>query len=215
MAERSAYGMTDTDTRVPTDMAAAYSAVLSSPPVADASQGLALYNTVQTDKAVNSALHPEQHWNGRRETLGSWLAEFETVLATVSPELHEFAVEFILSDRNKTVIFFPGQAAQLDGAMARPDFTWATPAPSTPATYDVAEHVVQTAYARLHHERCLRDAHLDPNNPPFIPPGTTYPIDGQKYVCNTAMLHDTRVPTDTADLRPGSGCRSVSRDATR
>ena len=65
--------------------------------------------------------HPDQHWDGRRETLGSWFAELETSLSTVSPELYEFAVEFLLSDRSKTVLFAPGQAAQLDGVLPRPD----------------------------------------------------------------------------------------------
>ena len=78
-------------------------------------------NTDITDKTSAAELHPEHHWNGKRETLGSWLAEFETVLSAVSPELHEFALEFFSTDRNKTVIFFPGQAAQLDGALPRPN----------------------------------------------------------------------------------------------
>ena len=89
---------------------------------------LALVNTIprsqdlthQAPSSHQPGQHPDQHWNGRRETLGSWLTEFETVLSAESPELHEFAVEYVLSDRARTVIFFSGQAAQLDGAMPRP-----------------------------------------------------------------------------------------------
>ena len=96
----------------------------NAPPLFSATNALTLVNTAPTDKTpVPTTLHPEHHWNGRRETLGSWLAEFETVLSTTSPEVHEFAVEFFLSDRNKTVIFFPGQAAQLDGAIIRPEYS--------------------------------------------------------------------------------------------
>ena len=105
---------TETDTHA--DMVARNTA-------SDSSTAFALINNVNTDitdKTPVAELHPEQHWNGKRETLGSWFTEFETVLSAVSPELHEFAVEFFLSDRNKTVIFFPGQAAQLDGALSAP-----------------------------------------------------------------------------------------------
>ena len=155
---------------------------------------LALVNTIPTDlthKAPNShqpGLHPDQHWNGRRETLGSWLTEFETVLSAESPELHEFAVEYVLSDRAKTVIFFSGQAAQLDGAMPRPPFTWTQPAPTDAASYDVPHHVVAAAYEGLYNERRLRDPSLDPT-PPVIPLHATYPIDSSKYVCNLAKQH--------------------------
>ena len=95
----------------------------SAPPASDEG-ALALVNPSLTEPPRSSpakaGLHPDQHWDGRRETLGSWFAEFETVLSTVSPELYEFAVEFVLSDRSKTVLFVPGQAAQLDGALPRP-----------------------------------------------------------------------------------------------
>ena len=115
---------------------------------------LALVNTITTDQSNNPLLntasqHPDQYWDGRRETLGSWFTEFETVLSTVSPELYEFAVEYILSDRTKTVIFIPGQAAQLDGALPRPDYSWATPAPSDTSHYNVPHHVVVDAYRKL------------------------------------------------------------------
>ena len=131
------------------DMVASLSAthLVTVPPESDDSRGLILANTAQTDSNVPTAFHPEQHWNGRREMLGSWLAEFETTLSAsaVSPERHEFAVEFFLSDRNKTIIFFSGQAAQLDGVLQRPDYDWFNPAPSDEAEYNVPRHVVAAA----------------------------------------------------------------------
>ena len=124
--------------------------------VPDDDDALLLVNTATPDNSTKIA-HPDQYWDGRRETLGSWFAEFETVLSTVSPELYEFAVEFYLSDRHKTVIFNNGQAAQLDGALPRPDYDWNHPAPSDPAHYDVPHDVVLRAYRELHDERRLRD----------------------------------------------------------
>ena len=157
---------------------------------------LALVNTIprsqdlthQAPSSHQPGQHPDQHWNGRRETLGSWLTEFETVLSAESPELHEFAVEYVLSDRARTVIFFSGQAAQLDGAMPRPTFTWTRPAPTDAASYEVPHHVVAAAYEGLHHERRLRDPSIDPT-PPVVPLHATYPIDTSKYVCNLAKQH--------------------------
>ena len=156
---------------------------------------LALVNTTPNDlthKTPNSTQpgqHPDQHWNGRRETLGSWFTEFETVLSAVSPELHEFAVEYVLGDHAQTVIFFPGQAAQLDGSLPRPPFAWMNPAPTDAASYNVPHDVISAAYRRLHRERCLRDSNLDPNVPPAVPPDATYPIDASKYIHSLAKQH--------------------------
>ena len=86
-------------TSVPSDMVAENTEYTpNAPPLFSATNALTLVNTAPTDKTpVPTTLHPEHHWNGRRETLGSWLAEFETVLSTTSPEVHEFAVEFFAS----------------------------------------------------------------------------------------------------------------------
>ena len=75
------------------DMVASLSAthLVTVPPESDDSRGLILANTAPLDSSVPTAFHPEQHWNGRREMLGSWLAEFEKTLSAVSPELHQFA----------------------------------------------------------------------------------------------------------------------------
>ena len=180
---------------VPSDMVAENTEhTPNAPPLFSATNALTLVNTAPTDKTpVPTTLHPEHHWNGRRETLGSWLAEFETVLSTTSPEVHEFAVEFFLSDRNKTVIFFPGQAAQLDGAIIRPEYSWRDPAPTDAASYTVPDAVIATAYQLLHQERCLRDTRLDPGAPPIIPVGAPYPIHDGKYTCSTAQLHRWQV----------------------
>ena len=55
----------------------------------DSSTAFALINKINTDitDKTSAAHHPEQHWDGKRETLGSWLAELGTTLATVSSEL--------------------------------------------------------------------------------------------------------------------------------
>ena len=145
--------------------------------------------------------HPDQHWDGRRETLGSWFAELETSLSTVSPELYEFAVEFLLSDRSKTVLFAPGQAAQLDGVLPRPDYTWENPAPTSSDAYDVPQHVTVAAYEQLYRDRCLRDPALDPTAPPIVPNNTPYPIDGSKYVLSLAQLHSWQMKLRNAILR--------------
>ena len=77
-----------TYSKVVADMAAASTpATTPTSTLADEPENLSLANLAQTAK------HPEQYWDGRRETLGSFLTEFETTLATVDPDLHEFAVE--------------------------------------------------------------------------------------------------------------------------
>ena len=153
--------------------------------------GVALANTALTETLpTNTAgTHPDQYWDGRRETLGSWFTEFETTLSTASPELYELAVEFLLSDRTKTVILVPGQAAQLDGALPRPDYTWANPAPSDPAACAVQHGVTTAVYMKFYDGRRLRDPSLDPT-PPIVPADTHYPIDGSKYVPSAAQLHN-------------------------
>ena len=169
------------------------------PVVSDDAHGLSL-SSVTLD-TPHSTAHPDQHWDGRRETLGSWFAEFETVLSTVSPELYEFAVEFYLSDRHKTVIFVQGQAAQLDGAMPRPNYTWTHPAPSEPHAYDVPHDVVTQAFHHMHADKRLRDATIAAEPPPDIPPGTAYPIDPNKYVLSVAQLHSWSMRLRNAILR--------------
>ena len=189
-----------TETHTHADMVARNTASDSS----HSSPAFALINKINTDitdKTSAAEPHPEHHWNGKRETLGSWLAEFETVLSAVSPELHEFALEFFSTDRNKTVIFFPGQAAQLDGALPRPDYDWDNPAPSDATEYAVTHDVVVAAFHRMHRERCLRDTTLDPNNVPVVANDITYPVDPAKYVCSTASLHNWQMRLRTEILK--------------
>ena len=47
---------------------------------------------------------------------------FETTLSAHAANLYQLAVEAIVVDRTSTIIFCHGQAAQLDGALARPDY---------------------------------------------------------------------------------------------
>ena len=101
------------------DMIADLTSTQPATPAPATNASLASMTTTPTVPSPSSGHHPDQHWNGRRETLGSWFTEFETGLAAVSPDLHEFAVEFFVMDRSKTIIFHAGQAAQLDGALLR------------------------------------------------------------------------------------------------
>ena len=140
-----------------------------------APDSLALVSEAHSPHNSHSAQpHPDQHWDGRRVTLSSWYAEFETTLSYCSPVLYEFAVHGMIFDRTIAVIFTEGQAAQNDGAMPRPDYTWYNPAPSNPTAYNVSPAVVTAAYARLHAQRCLRDSTLDPA-PPVVPPALSIP----------------------------------------
>ena len=154
--------------------------------------------TDRTDS--HTAQHRDQHWDGRRETLGGWFKEFATTLSTLSHELYEFAVDAFVSDRNKTVIFVPGQAALLDGAVTRPDFSWDNPAPSDKSAYDVPDEIVADAYAEIHRQRLLRDPTLDPT-PPNVPPGTSYPVDKDKYSISLAQFRSWDLRLRNAILR--------------
>ena len=53
--------------------------------------------------------HPDQHWDGRRVTLSSWYAEFETTLSYISPTLYEFAVNGMVYNNTIAIIFTEGQ----------------------------------------------------------------------------------------------------------
>ena len=97
-------------TDLPADMVAPSSAHSVTP---DGS--LALVNAVDDHNSAtpHKSHHPDQHWDGRRVTLSSWYAEFETTLSYFSPTLYEFAVNGMVYDRTTAIIFTPGQAAQL------------------------------------------------------------------------------------------------------
>ena len=41
--------------------------------------------SAHTEQSTAHTSHPDQHWDGRRETLGSWFCELETVLSALSP----------------------------------------------------------------------------------------------------------------------------------
>ena len=64
----------------------------SAPVVSDNALVLANVNTSSDAHTPCKQTHPDQHWDGRRVTLSSWYAEFETTLSYVSPTLYEFAV---------------------------------------------------------------------------------------------------------------------------
>ena len=66
-----------------------------------------------------------------------WLAELESTIAIQTPHLHTLAVECIVHDSGRVIIFTAGQAAQLEGDMVRPVYTWNNPAPDDVSSYDV------------------------------------------------------------------------------
>jgi hypothetical protein len=150
----------------------------------------ALINAVQSEHTVQaSPKHPDQHWDGRRETLGGWLEELATVLSATSPQGYELAVEGYVCDRSHVIICCHGQAAQLDGVLPRHEYTWDNPAPLSPtdACYAVSHDVVKAAYDGLHLQRCLRDPSVD-TDPSNVPIGTPYPIDTKRYTLSTPIL---------------------------
>ena len=153
----------------------------------------------QDAQSAQAGQHPDHHWNGRRESLGSWLNEFETVLSTVAPDLWSFAVELFVIHQSRTTICFPGQAAQLDGALPRPHYDWNNPAPVNPNAYMVPDQVVVDAYAAIHARRMLTDPTAQPA--PLIPPGTQYPVNDKHYILSSAHFNDWNIKLRNIILR--------------
>ena len=166
---------------VVSNMAAASSTTAA--PVSD----MDLISPPRPDPSINPGKHPDQYWDGRRETLGSWFTEFETTLSAVDSDLYSFVVDYLVLDRNKIIIFHPGQAAQLDGLIPRPAYSWNHPAPTEEAHYDVPHAIVVDAFQRLYHARRLRDPSL-PDAAPPVHAHETYPIN-DKYNLSLAHLH--------------------------
>ena len=103
------------------------------------------HNAVPSDQD-----NPYKLWDSEASTLAPFLAELEITLSAHDSALYTFAVEFYaMLSNGKTVLSYRGQAAQLDGALPRPVYTWATPAPSDDASYGV-DHV--TIVNKIHED---------------------------------------------------------------
>ena len=112
------------------------------------------------------------------------MTELNVSLLADDSTLHTFAVEYYaMLNNGKTVLFHPGQAAQLDGALARPIYTWDNPAPEGADLYGISHLDITQKYHDLHAARCLANPTL-PDQPPTVPAGTPYPIDTNLYVLN-------------------------------
>ena len=91
-------------------------------------------------------------------------------------------------NNGKTIIVHPGQAAQLDGVLARPAYDWDHPAPEGVADYGIGHIDIVQKYHDLHTARRLANPAL-PEAPPVIPMGTPYPVDTNLYILSAPMLH--------------------------
>ena len=158
---------------------------------------LVVTNSVTNSTAHNTdqASEPNKFWNGERSTLAPFLTELNVSLLADNSALHTSAVEYYaMLNNGKTVLVHPGQAAQLDGQIERPAYTWNEPAPEDAGSYGV-DHVtiVNTIHANYQELR-LRNPAL-PADDPAVPAGTPYPIDKTLYMLSAPMMsqHDKRL----------------------
>ena len=145
-------------------------------PTKDITVNVTLVSTVPTAHTSEPPKNPYKFWDGEKSTLAPFISELDITLSTEDSTLHTFAVEFYaMLPNGKTIISFPGQAAQLDGAIDRPVYSWDNPAPDAADLYGVdritTTEVIHANYA----ESRLRNPAL-PEDPPNIPAGT--PSDG-------------------------------------
>ena len=169
--------------------------------VANASPGDAL-NLTLTSTAHNpsdQATDPDLHWDGERVTLPNFLAALELDISQ-SSDLYMFATQFYVPLSNgKTAIVHPGQAAQLDGALARPDYSWYNAAPGDALSYVVDVITIRQSYHSAHERRVLLNPALDPT-PPVVPAGAPYLVDPNLYVVGTALFNGFRTRLRNAVL---------------
>ena len=98
-------------------------------------------NNLPHNAILSDQDNPYKLWDGETSTLAPFLAELEITLSAHDSALYTFAVEFYaMLSNGKTVLSYRGQAAQLDGVLPRPAYTWTTPAPGGDASYGV-DHV--------------------------------------------------------------------------
>jgi hypothetical protein len=150
---------------------------------------IALVSTNSTAHNPEQFTEPNTKWDGNRSKLAPFLEELNVSLLAEDSALHTFAVEyFAMLNNGKTIIVHPGQAAQLDGVLARPAYDWDHPAPEGVANYGVGHIDIVQKYYDLHTARRLANPAL-PEDPPVVPMGTPYPIDTNLYILSAPMLH--------------------------
>ena len=153
----------------------------------------AFVNPAQAKPLSNSQNPPltDQFWDGSKETLAAFYKELETTLSYVSPALYTLAVEGFIHEQGRTVsvIFTPGQAAQLEGDMPRLLATWDNPASTDPRDYNVSDNAISAAYARIHNKYYLKNPTIGPD-PPALPPGALYPINETYYRLSSSLLRN-------------------------
>jgi hypothetical protein len=152
---------------------------------------VALVSTNSTAHISDTIVHPnnpDKYWDGDQSTLLTFLSELENTLSTHDTALHTFAIHYYaMLSNGKTVIALPGQAAQLDGAIPRPEYTWGNPAPEDGDSYGVDRITVTVKHNELYVERRLANPNL-PDDPPAVPARTPYPVDKSLYVLSPPML---------------------------
>jgi hypothetical protein len=114
----------------------------------------------------------------------------------------------------KTVLSYRGQAAQLDGALPRPAYTWATPAPSDDASYGVDHVTIVNKINEDYAELRLRNPSLQ-EQPPTVPADALYPIDKSMYVLSAPLIaqYDQRLRAFVLEQIANSDTRyTLARD---
>ena len=171
------------------------------PPTTDEHDGtisdfpVALVSTNSTAHNSDPDSNPSITWDGERTTLAPFLTELEMKLSAHDSALYTFAVEYyVMLSNGKTVLAHPGQAAQLDGNLDRPAYSWSDPAPEDADKYGVDHLAVVAAVHANYEELRLRNPSL-PETLPTVPPGASYPIDTTLYMRSLPMMaqHDKRL----------------------
>ena len=158
--------------------------------------------TTTAHKFPDPDSNPYQKWDGKRTTLAPFLTELEMNLSAHDSALYTFAVEYyVMLQNGKTVLAHPGQAAQLDGNLHRPAYTWDNPAPENADAYAVDHLAIVNAVHATYAELRLLKPDL-PDTPPTVPMGSAYPIDTSLYMRSLPMMtqHDKRLRAFVLEL---------------
>ena len=127
------------------------------------------------------------HWNGSDESLRGWVLEFQSTISIRAPHLHTLIVESIVHENGRVIIFCLGQAAQLEGDMPRPAYSYENPAPIDADSYPVSREAIEAAYHRLHRRALARNPSMT-TALAAIPADAVYPIDANDYRVSATLL---------------------------
>ena len=149
---------------------------------------VALVTTNSTAHNLDQPDNPFKSWDGERTTLAPFLTELEIALSAHDATLYAFAVDYyVILPNGKTVIAHSGQAAQLDGVLQRPEYSWNKPAPEDAASYAVDRTTIVAAVEKNVADQRLRNPSL-PDTAPTIPRSAAYPVDTNMYMRSAPML---------------------------